>query len=511
MSELGGSEFVGAVAARRRRGPRSSGSRVAGARFAFYGRMSTSEFQDPVSSRAWQRAVADELVEGHGEVVAEFFDQGWSRRWSWSDRPAAAELLAAAEGPDRAFDAVVVGEYERAFYGDQFREIVARLEAVGVRVWLPEAGGPVDVDSPVHQALLMLLGAQARREVVRARHRVLAAMSVQNRVQGRFLGGRPPYGYRLADGGPHPNAIQAGWGRRMHVLAPDPATGPWVRWLFAERARGRSVASLARELNERGVPCPSRADRARNAHRSGAAWIGRTVQEILENPRYTGRQVWNRCGSEGHGPGGRRAGRGSGMVRRRAVGEWDVSEARAHAALVDDATFLAVQRMRAARSTKDGGSRRYVLAGLLACGVCGRRMDAHWVHGRAGYRCRHGRTSATPKPEHAVRTVYVREDRLLEHLGRLVPAPGPESGDSRAVVEHLKAHDLEIVYAPGELRLRPRPAPFGAGKTGGSGQMTLPMDATAACGERSAAENGAAEGASHVPPMPVGTTTSPSG
>jgi hypothetical protein len=56
---------------------------------------------------------------------------------------------------------------------------------------------------------MVLLGAQAQREVARARARVLAAMRAQTRVQGRFLGGRPPYGYRLADGGAHPNAEHA--------------------------------------------------------------------------------------------------------------------------------------------------------------------------------------------------------------------------------------------------------------------------------------------------------------
>ncbi|WP_409187102.1 hypothetical protein F9C11_29810 [Amycolatopsis sp. VS8301801F10] len=98
---------------------------------------------------------------------------------------------------------------------------------MGVQVWSPEAGGPVELDSPVRQALMTLLGAQAQREVVRARHRVLAAMAAQVRLQGRFLGGRPPYGYRLADGGPHPNAVHARWVRRVHMLKPDPAT---VRW-----------------------------------------------------------------------------------------------------------------------------------------------------------------------------------------------------------------------------------------------------------------------------------------
>jgi site-specific DNA recombinase len=47
-------------------------------------------------------------------------------------------------------------------------------------------------------------------------------------------------------------------------------------------------------LNDAGVPCPSAADPARNQHRTGAGWVLGTVTTILQNPRYTGRQVWNR-------------------------------------------------------------------------------------------------------------------------------------------------------------------------------------------------------------------------
>jgi hypothetical protein len=36
-------------------------------------------------------------------------------------------------------------------------------------------------------------------------------MAVQTREQGRYLGGRPSYGYRLADAGPHPNKVHASW------------------------------------------------------------------------------------------------------------------------------------------------------------------------------------------------------------------------------------------------------------------------------------------------------------
>jgi site-specific DNA recombinase len=119
-------------------------------------------------------------------------------------------------------------------------------------------------------------------------------MAVQVREQGRYLGGRPPYGYRLGDAGPHPNKAHAAWGRRAHRLEPDPETAPIVRWIFARRLAGHSVARIARALNDAGVPCPSAADPGRNPHRTGAGWTLGTVTTILSNPRYTGRQVWNR-------------------------------------------------------------------------------------------------------------------------------------------------------------------------------------------------------------------------
>jgi site-specific DNA recombinase len=119
-------------------------------------------------------------------------------------------------------------------------------------------------------------------------------MATQTREQGRYLGGRPPYGYRLADAGPHPNKAHAAWGRRAHKLKPDPVTAPVVSWMFSQRLAGRSAARITRALNDAGVPCPSAADPGRNSHRTGAAWTLRTVPAILANPRYTGRQVWNR-------------------------------------------------------------------------------------------------------------------------------------------------------------------------------------------------------------------------
>jgi len=64
--------------------------------------------------------------------------------------------------------------------------------------------------------------------------------------------------------------------------------------MFAQRRAGHSLARITRALNDAGIPCPSAADPERNPHRSGRAWTLFTVRAILANPRYTGRQVWNR-------------------------------------------------------------------------------------------------------------------------------------------------------------------------------------------------------------------------
>ncbi len=57
-------------------------------RFAFYGQVSTEDWQDPESSLARRRAQAGALVRGRGRIVTEFFDAGESRMVAWGRRPA---------------------------------------------------------------------------------------------------------------------------------------------------------------------------------------------------------------------------------------------------------------------------------------------------------------------------------------------------------------------------------------------------------------------------------------
>jgi len=443
-------------------------------RFAFYGRVSTEDWQDPVTSRARQREQAGALVRGHGQIVAEFFDMGQTRKLAWARRPQSAALVAQLTDLDRGWDAIVIGEYERAFYGSQYAAMAPLFEHYGVQLWMPEAGGRVDYRSEHDEKTMTMLGLSSKREITRTSIRVRTAMAVQTREQGRYLGGRPPYGYRLADAGPHPNKAHAAWGRRAHRLEPDPATAPTVRWTFAQRLAGHSVARIARALNEAAVPCPSAADPGRNTHRTGAGWTLGTVTTILENPRYTGRQVWNRqrTDTELADPGNVTLGHKS-VQRWNLPDGWVISSRPAHPALVSEDDFVAAQDVNAVRGPVPQDEpvvRRYPLAGLLACGVCGRRMESAWTNGKPAYRCRHGRTSAIAPDPSRPKNTYVREDKLLPHLPvlhLLLTSPATRArrrtragADVRSTVSpgevtgYLREHEIALTWDPAASALR---------------------------------------------------------
>jgi hypothetical protein len=345
---------------------------------------------------------------------------------AWGRRPEAGALVAQLADPDREWDAIVVGEYERAFYGSQYAAMAPLFEHHGVQLWMPETGGRVDYASEHDEHAMTVLGLSSKREVTRTSIRVRTAMAVQAREQGRYLGGRPPYGYRLGDAGPHPNKAHAACGRRAHRLEPDPETAHVVRWIFAQRLAGHSVARIARALNDAGVPCPSAADPGRNPHRTGAGWTLGTVTTIVRNPRYTGRQVWNRQRTDKDlaDPGDVSLGHKS-VQRWNLPDGWVISRTPAHPALVSEADFIAAQDIRAARGPSPTGDlagperRRYLLAGLLVCGTCERRMESAWSNGKPAYRCRHGHTTASTPDPGRPKNAYIREDRILPHLPAL--------------------------------------------------------------------------------------------
>ena len=385
---------------------------------AFYGRVSTEDQQDPEASRQWQRSRAQALVEPHGgEIVAEFFDVGESRSLPWKRRPQARRLLDALADHGRGFDAVVIGEPQRAFYGSQYGDTFPLFVHFGVELWVPEIGGPIDPASDAHDLIMNLYGGMGKGERNRIKTRVRTAMSAQVALDGKFQGGRPPYGYRLADAGPHPNPAKAADGRRLHTLEPHPDYAPVVQRIYTEFLAGSGIKAIATTLTHEGIPSPSAADPARNRHRASSrgAWGQSAVRAILKNPRYTGYQVWARQRKDevlldiddvaaGH------------VTKQRwnPEDQWQWSREPSHTALVSRDDWNAAQDVFTAGNRKSQPQRRrqhdYLLKGMITCSVCGRKLIANTIRGRLQYRCR--MKDEYPGLDHP-RSLSVREDHLL--------------------------------------------------------------------------------------------------
>ena len=233
---------------------------------------------------------------------------------------------------------------------------------------------------------------------------------------------RPPYGYQIVDVGPHPNPAKAADGKRLHALAPDPRTAWVVRRIFTEYREGRGLRAIAEGLTRDGIPSPAAYDPTRNKHRCGIAWAYSPIRAILDNPRYTGRQVWNKQPKSevlidvmdvalGH------------MTKQKwnDQDKWIWSEQPTHEPLIDDETFKQVQVLRKAKGSADERSPRRTsradaLRGLIRCGVCGRKMQGSWNNGRPHYRCTFlSEYGAKNKVNHPI-SVYLREEQLLPQL-----------------------------------------------------------------------------------------------
>ncbi len=267
-------------------------------------------------------------------------------------------------------------------------------------------------------------------------------MADQAAREGRFLGGRPPYGYRLGDAGAHPNPGKAAIGQRLHRLERDETAAPIVARIFAEYLSGAGLYAIAERLTRDRVPSPSAHDPARNRHREGKAWSKSAVRAILKNPRYTGRQVWNRQRRDevlvdvddialGHET----------KLRWNHETEWIWSTDKTHEALVSTEDYVKVQEHMAAGvrrpvSRKPRTTERpYLLRGLLLCGICGRRMSGQHTHGDAYYRCRYPTEYALANDVDHPRTVYVREDEIVRELDQwLAKVFDPEKLDETCAV-----------------------------------------------------------------------------
>ena len=119
---------------------------------------------------------------------------------------------------------------------------------------------------------MSVFGGMSKGERNRIKARVRSAMAAQAEIEGRILGGRPPYGYMIVDIGPHPNPAKAADGKRLRAR-PQAGNRLVVRRIFAECLAGRGFKAIAEALTRDNIPSPSAYDQDRNKHWCDIAWV----------------------------------------------------------------------------------------------------------------------------------------------------------------------------------------------------------------------------------------------
>lgn len=255
--------------------------------------------------------------------------------------------------------------------------------------------------------------------------------TIASAERGNYIGSKPPYGYDKVLGKP--------------AIVPNENEADVVRTIFAMAASGDNKGAIARHLNEAGIPT-----------RHGKLWCSSRVGTVLSNPVYKGlvrygyrkQRVVSRDGLN--------------FVKASTVSEEGryVLARGVHEPLVDEKTWEAAQRAFEAIPVHRDRKVKNPLAGLIACGECGRALVRQVVKNRQGKKyprlhhaynseC-HCRSASLPEVMDALREALSRTANDLE-LGFIETGPDPSEMRAleRAMAEEDRRLDklMELFYA----------------------------------------------------------------
>ena len=159
-----------------------------------------------------------------------------------------------------------------------------------------------------------------------------------------------------------------------------------VKRIYHLRAQGYNITAICRELNERGIPSPSKLRYLRHQTKdetaNNALWNRATVRKILGDENYIGNRV--------HGK--KKQDAPAAAKRRTTRDEWQIIE-NAHPAIISKELFEQVQAMNGKEAEQSQcnavpapqNTKPNILKGKVFCGDCGKAMKAAKSGGGAAY------------------------------------------------------------------------------------------------------------------------------
>ena len=384
-------------------------------------------------SRRRQYGLADRAKQ-LGWAIVEVVDDDLGRSGGGITRPGFERLLAAiCEGRVGAVFAIEASRLARN--GRDWHTLIEFCGLVGTVI--VDEDGIYDPRHPNDRLLLGMKGTMSELELSLFRQRSQEALKQKARRGALFLG------------------VAAGYvktGRDRIEKDPDQRVQEVLKLVFAKFAELQSVRQVHVWLREEGIAMPT----ACHSTAEGRSIVWRlplynTVHNILTNPVYAGAYAFGRTMSKVSVEEGRK------RVRRgvrRPLAEWDVLLKDQHEGYISWAEFERNQQVIANNATGKGsaiarGAARHgelLLAGLLRCGHCGRKMYVAYG-GKAGrYHCEgalvnHGTERCISfgglRADHAVGTEVLR---VLKPLGieAAVKALDAQAGETSAAKRQLE-------------------------------------------------------------------------
>ena len=322
-------------------------------RIATYERVSSEDQRERQTIKTQTEALARELDRNPDVVlVARYEDDGVSGTVPMSERPGGRQMLADAER----------GLFDELWVYDLTRLARNTADATRIRDALEEWGIVVSWDGRVVDPFIYdVHAALAAEERRRIRRRSMDGME-RAVVEGRYVGGIVPFGYRVEGQRPRGRLVPDD-----EVLWGDWSAADVVRHMYRRLAvDGWTCVRLSEELNELGVPTAySRDRRGIRGKRTSGVWRATRIRNLVVSTIYRGEFRY-----------------GKRTTRRREEIVVAVP------ALVDDELWrLAQETLKANRLLPTNTPRTYLLRSKMRCTICGLTYVGTTSQGAIWYRC----------------------------------------------------------------------------------------------------------------------------
>lgn len=333
-------------------------------------RVSSSKQLDADGDLSIQRKLVREYVERHKDWQLDDKEYFEGSNSGYQNAVSQRDILQEALADARNDEYDILAAYKDDRIGRRMWEIgayVMTLKSCHVDIYTVKDGRiSPENDDIMGQIMLALRYGNAQKSSSDTGMRVKDTAEKLVR-EGKFMGGAPPYGYRLTFSGE-----LSKHGRALHKLEIIPEQAALIQKIY-ELSCYREFGSvkIAGILNA----SPSEREMA-----PGKEWKCGTITGILTNPIYTGRAAYKRREQI------------AGKCRRNQSKDWITAEMPApDIRIIDDALWRLTQEKRKARAARFRGKKQtpecvppfpvisrndgvLPLRNILFCGFCGRKM-----------------------------------------------------------------------------------------------------------------------------------------